>query len=139
MKLILALALIALTSCGGTKPEEPTEEELKKKISKSKVVGRIVSVSPHSGFALIQKFGPGKLPTKGVYQTVGEDGRAGSIRPSGERVRDFFAADIVSGETKTGDAVVYRPFLPTPVATAPAEETPDSAPKPEEKPSEPQS
>jgi len=108
--IFLSACLPLMVSCATkTEPEQPEEEE-KDKIPPSQVVGRISSVSPHGKFVLIQKFGAGKLPTTGIYQTIGEEGNYGSIRPSGERVRDFYAADITAGEIKSGDAVIFRPM-----------------------------
>ncbi len=107
-----SLASLLLLSCAGKKPEQEQEDSEEKKIPKSQVVGRIASVSARSEFVLIQKYGAGKLPTQGIYQTVGDDGRSASIRPSGERVRDFYAADITDGEVKSGDAVIFRVMTP---------------------------
>lgn len=73
------------------------------------IVGRIASVSARSQFVLIQKIGTGTLPKGIIYQSRGPDDRTASLRPSGERVRDFFAADLLNGEAKKGDAVIaYR-------------------------------
>ncbi|MDB4556726.1 hypothetical protein N9005_05675, partial [Akkermansiaceae bacterium] len=70
------------------------------------IVGRIASVSKRGKFVLIQKLGTGTLPKGIIYQSRGPDGRTASLRPSGERVRDFFAADLLSGETEKGFAVI---------------------------------
>jgi len=45
------------------------------------------------------------MPVNTIIQTSGPDGRTASLKPSGERVRNFFAADIVNGEVQIGDAV----------------------------------
>ena len=54
---------------------------------------------------LIQKYSSGKMPVNIIIQTNGPDGRTASLKPSGERVRNFFAADIINGEVQIGDAV----------------------------------
>jgi len=112
MKHLLALAFI-LTSCGSA-PKEDVEDPDKAIPPEQKIIGRIASVSKAGKFVLIQKYGPGPLPTNPIYQSRGPDGRSASLRPSGERVRDFFAADLVSGTVEKGDAVIT--YLPTPKA-----------------------
>ncbi len=109
-KLFTASLLIALASCSGSQNEDEEEEKKDEAppIPKSQIIGRVTSVSPHSEFVLIQKYGAGRLPSRGIYLALGPDGRTASIRPSGERVRDFHAADILNGEVKTGDTVIVR-------------------------------
>ena len=46
------------------------------------------------------------MPLNTISHTSGPDGRTASLRPSGERVRNFCAADIVNGDVQIGDAVV---------------------------------
>lgn len=105
MKILFALPLLLCAfSCSGSSPQE-TEEE-KEPVIQKKIVGRIASVSSTGTFVLIQKYGPGSLPEEDIYQSQGEDGRQASLRPSGERVRDFYAADLIRGEVEIGDAVV---------------------------------
>ena len=108
--IILISSFLLLVSCSKEKGEETpaikTEEE-KKIIPKRNIIGRIASVSQSKEFVLIQKFGPGKLPENRIYQARGPEGRAASLRLSGERIRDFYAADIASGTVKKGDSVIY--------------------------------
>lgn len=108
MKILLLLSFL-LISCGNkTEPDEQKEAK-KNKGPDQMIVGRIASVSARGQFVLIQKIGTGTLPKGIIYQSRGPDGRTASLRPSGERVRDFFAADLLSGEAKKGDAVIaYR-------------------------------
>lgn len=107
---ILISSFLLLISCSKEKDEEPpaikTGEE-KKIIPKRNIIGRIASVSQSKEFVLIQKFGPGKLPENRIYQARGPEGRAASLRLSGERIRDFYAADIVNGTVEKGDSVIY--------------------------------
>jgi len=119
MKISSSFISLCLISCATQKKDEPPTEE-KNLLPKTQVIGNVASISPHSGFLLIQKYGLGRLPTDGLYQTLGVNGRAASIRPSGERVRDFFAADILNGEVQSGDAVIFRPNPKTPTVTTPS-------------------
>jgi len=140
MKLLL-LPILFLISCGSSPDQENNKEDEKKKTGPEKrIVGRIASVSNAGEFVLIQKFGAGTLPEGVIYQSKGSDGRTASLRPSGERVRDFYAADLVSGNAKKGDAVLGYPDPPkkeekpadleekppsTSENTSPAEKNPD--------------
>lgn len=136
---ITALCL-TLSSCGlihkiaQVKPDLEAEQ---KKSPTRQIVGRIASVSEKGNFVLIQKYGAGKLPKNSLFQTHGADGSSANLKPTGERVRDFFAADIISGKVSQGDAVSslrLQPEKPTLNPIFEAEKTvidPDSAPKEE--------
>ena len=105
MKFLLLISLF-LVSCGNkASPDEPKK---RKDIASSIqiIVGRIASVSRRGKFVLIQKLGTGTLPKGVIYQSRGPDGRTASLRLSGERIRDFFAADLLSGKTGKGNAVI---------------------------------
>ncbi len=111
---ILTFSFLFLSSCSSRNKNQSEEEETQPKITgpEKRVVGRIASVSKAGEFVLIQKFGPGTLPKNTLYQSQGPQGRAASLRPSGERVRDFYAADLVSGDVEKGDAVIGYPDFP---------------------------
>ncbi len=105
MKFLLLISLF-LVSCGNK--ASPDELKKRKDIASSNqiIVGRIASVSRRGKFVLIQKLGTGTLPKGVIYQSRGPDGRTASLRLSGERIRDFFAADLLSGKTEKGNAVI---------------------------------
>ena len=103
MKVLLALAFF-FTSCASNKDKD--EDKDKPEAPDQQIVGRIALVSKVGKFVLIQKFGPGVLPANALYQSRGPDGRSAALRPSGERVRDFFAADLLNGSVERGDAVM---------------------------------
>jgi hypothetical protein len=112
MKALIPLIALVLSSCGLIKKvfrEAPKPAPLQK--VGRRVIGRIASVSDTGNFVLIQKYGPGKLPTETLFQSSGISGSQASLRPTGERVRDFFAADIVSGSAAKGDAVTGFPIV----------------------------
>ncbi len=103
---ILFLFAILLVSCASNKKDINDEDPEEPKGPEKRIVGRIASVSKAGNFVLIQRLGNGTLPSNIIYQSKGPEGRSASLRPSGERVRDFYAADLLSGTVETGDAVV---------------------------------
>jgi hypothetical protein len=111
MKLLFSLTVLMI-SCSGS-PKKSKEDAEQPKTTAPSIVGRIASVSKAGQFVLIQKYGPGFLPANALYQSRGSDGRTSSLRPSGERVRDFFAADLLSGNPQKGDAVLAYPMPKT--------------------------
>ena len=62
------------------------------------------------------------MPKNHLYQSKGPAGRSASLRPSGERVRDFYAADLLSGEVEKGDDVI---FYLNPISKKNAEKEPN--------------
>lgn len=128
MKLLLLLsASLLLISCGALKSlgrEEP-KPELENQPPTRQIIGRIASVSEAGQFVLIQKYGPGKLPQHALFQTHGSDGSSANIRPTGERVRDFFAADLITGKVQRGDAVSSFRLQPEKPKETPPTETPE--------------
>lgn len=120
MKLLHLPLVVLLASCAGSKKDQ--EDSDKPKAPDQRIVGRIASVSKAGKFVLIQKYGTGILPASALYQSRGSDGRTAALRPSGERVRDFFAADLLSGNPQKGDAVLAYSLPKT--EKEPGEETP---------------
>lgn len=95
------------------------------------VVGRVSSVSPDKKIILIEKFTPGSLPDDVIYSSRGSDGQTASLLPTGERIRHFHAADLVSGSATVGDAVYARRIeeaAPSSDLADPAEKTTEQAP-----------
>ena len=105
MKSLFFISLL-LISCSRETASDAVKEVQSIEGPDQIIVGRIASVSKRGKFVLIQKLGTGTLPKDIIYQSRGPDGRTASLRPSGERVRDFFAADLLSGETEKGFAVI---------------------------------
>lgn len=107
MKYLTLILALGLCSCSTSEddPEDKNDPDKKDISIKKQIIGRIASVSSTGGFVLIQKYSAGKMPVNTIIQTSGADGRTASLMPSGERVQNFFAADIVNGEVQIGDAV----------------------------------
>ena len=96
--------LFSLTSCSSLKKEEEEEPEKDNSI----VVGRVYSVAKKEKIVLIEKYQPGNLPPDGIYHTLGSTHNTASIKPTGEKMRNLFAADLLNGDPQIGDAVLMR-------------------------------
>lgn len=102
--------LCFLTQCAKEEPKPKPESSVT-------AVGRISSVSPDKKIILIEKFTPGSLPDELIYSSQGSDGRTASIKPTGERIRNFHAADLINGTPAVGDAVYSRRLEESPPST----------------------
>lgn len=117
-----ALAIL-LTACAGT--EEP-EEKKPEPQGRPVIVGRVASIPPGNSFVLIQSYGDWTVADGTVLTTRGTEERAGNLLVTGEKLGQFAAADIQSGDVHVGDAVLMLP-APRP-GPAPAQEAPGAAP-----------
>lgn len=101
--LIISAALLPcfLTQCAKVEPDETPKVE-------NTMVGRISSVSPNNKIILIEKFMPGRLPDDLIYSSISSEGQTASLMPTGERIRNFHAADLIKGTASVGDAVYAR-------------------------------
>jgi len=114
----LSLLLLLLVSSCGSSPKP--EEKVEKKAPNAQIVGRVSSISRNKDFVLIQQLGPGSLSANHLLHSMGPGGRSASLSLSGERVRDFYAADLVSGTVELGDPVLGRSFPSTETEEQPA-------------------
>ncbi|MFT5906629.1 MAG: NAD(P)-dependent dehydrogenase (short-subunit alcohol dehydrogenase family) [Cryomorphaceae bacterium] len=104
------LGVCVLSSCAGNKPVEVEEVEPQR----DKMVARVASVNLTANYVLIQRFGRLVIPENSILYTLGssaaENNNAASIKVTGERLGQFLAADIMSGELVVGDGVYLRIF-----------------------------
>jgi len=82
--------------------QEPASEE---NANQPKLVGRIASVSKHNSYVVIESYDVWKVPTNTILASTGSDGRTANLKVTGEKQRQFAAADIQSGSVEIGDAV----------------------------------
>jgi len=122
--LVAAAGLIA--ACANTKDEE--ENKPAAAPNHPKIVGRIASIPPGNSYVLIQSFGDWTVPTGTVLTTRGQDERAANLLVTGEKLGQFAAADIQSGDVKVGDAVLMLPGPSPQPEPAPPGETADAPP-----------
>lgn len=111
--LILTLAASAmiclLQSCANNKPVEEVKVEEEEKVDK--LVARVSSVNLSANYVLIQRYGQLVVPDDSILYTLNStagQGKGANIKLTGEKLGQFLAADIVSGQIKVGDSVYLR-------------------------------
>jgi len=95
---------------GEAQAEMRGEEEAQE--PRAAVVGEIASVHREDRFVLIKRVAPGGFGSGMAYFSLNPDGRTASLRPTGERLGRFYAADIQEGNPAPGDLVMARRMPP---------------------------
>ena len=111
LKMVALFSVYFLCSCADNKPVEPEKVE---EAERDRMVARVASVNIAAKYVLIQRYGRLDIPEDSILYTLGTDSGEGShsanIKVTGERLGQFLAADIVSGDLTVGDAVYLRVF-----------------------------
>jgi len=109
MKISIALIVMGftaplplLTGCAKTVVESVEE------VRSDKLVARVASVHKKEGYALIQRYGRISLGDDAILYTLSETGATSNLKITGEKLGQFVAVDIVSGELSIGDGVYLR-------------------------------
>ncbi len=98
-----------------------------------RLVGRVASLPADGGFVLIQSYGTWSVPDGEPVFSQGPGGRAANLLPTGERLSQFVAADIRSGQVSVGDGVYTSGTKPKAAnPTAKPDEKPLAPAKPTE-------
>lgn len=100
---LVGLFFALLMNCTPAPKEEKKPLELP-----DSLVARISSVNKEEGYALIQRYGRLDIPDGSVLYSLGLEGKIANLKVSGERLGQFVAVDIVSGELDIGDGVYLR-------------------------------
>lgn len=127
---VIAACMIGLCSCANDKPAKPEDTPKKPTAPAPKLVGRIASIPADKRFVLIQSYGKWETQSGAILTTLGPDSRTANLRVTGEKLGEFAAADVQSGEVEKGDAV-YSQFAPKPVLSSTAPEVVQDQPKQE--------
>ncbi|MBC8126647.1 MAG: hypothetical protein H8M99_05815 [Gloeobacteraceae cyanobacterium ES-bin-144] len=126
---ILAASSLVLTHCAAFKSTKPDKKPQEKPAAEAPaLVGRIASIPADKRFVLIQSYGSWNIETGTILTTRGPEGRTANLLTTGEKLGQFAAADLQSGEVKVGDAV-YSRHVPKPAETV--NEAPKSPETPE--------
>ena len=125
--MVILLSLFAV-SCAD---KEKTEKAKPKVEAESmRLVARVQSRPGGKNFVLLEAYGKWTLEDGTKLYAYGSDGRTASLETSGEKLGQFVAADVLSGEVSIGDAVYHR-TKPGEPAAAPATPTPAPITPPE--------
>jgi hypothetical protein len=120
---VVLAASLALTGCAAFNRGKPDEKDKPKPAEGLSLIGRIASIPPDKQFVLIQTYDRRTLEAGTILTTRGDSERSANLKVTGERMGQFAAADVQSGEVILGDAVyslhVPKPASPTP-ETAPS-------------------
>lgn len=111
MKWMLIVSLF-LVLCGCAKKAAEKPHEKAHDPNKSRLLGRIASISPNKKFALIQTYGTWNVETGRIVVSHGGAGRSANLLVTGEKLGLFAAADIQSGELEIGDAAYTTAIIP---------------------------
>lgn len=107
---LLIATCCALGSCSWLTPDQEIPAP---NPNTPKLVGRIASIPPDRRFVLIQSYGTWTVPAGTVLAVHGPDGRNANLTATGESLKHYAAADLVSGTLEVGDGVYVLP-KPTP-------------------------
>ncbi len=103
---LLAGCLCVVGGCADTAPP-PKAEKTKQP---DQLVARVASVYKAENYALIQRYGQLSLANDSILYSRGANGKSANLKVTGERLGQFLAADILSGDLDIGDAVYLRIF-----------------------------
>jgi hypothetical protein len=128
LKWIVVLFLLVV-SCAHKEKAEETKP--KTEADAMRLVARVQSRPGGKEFVLLEAYGKWTLQEGTNLLSYGTDGRTASLVTSGEKLGQFVAADVQSGQVEIGDAVYHRTkAAPSSTLTTPAptQATPASAP-----------
>ncbi len=122
--------------------EKNSAETPKESVEMMRLVARVQSRPGSKDFVLLEAFGKWMVEDGVNLYAYGSDGRMAILTTSGEKLGQFVAADVKSGQVEMGDAVYHRSKGPstTAVSAAPPASpapSPPPAPQPESAPSTP--
>lgn len=132
--------LFLLTAACAEK-EKSEEPKPKAEAETIRLVARVQSRPGGKDFVLLEAYGKWTLAEGTKVYAYGNEGRTATLEVTGEKLGQFAAADIISGQVEIGDAVYHRSKAPAPKSPAAPGETPavpaaPPLPQVEEKPAE---
>jgi hypothetical protein len=104
----LLVILFSVAACAH-KTDQQAKDKTKGKQDATKLVGRVQSRPAGKNFVLIESYGKWTYDEGVNLYTYGPDGRTAALVTSGEKLGQFAAADVSSGQVEIGDGVYYRP------------------------------
>ena len=108
-------------SCTKSTPiDNPLEDAVPERVRKPITVGigEVVSINLEQKFVLIEVKKP-QQASKAISYYIERGDRRAVLRPTGEQIRKYIAADIISGTAALGDPVLVEIPKPKPVLNIP--------------------
>lgn len=105
LKFALVVAAWSLGAC--TPPKAAVVEKKVVEVPDS-LVARVASVYTSEKYVLIQRYGKLRISDDSILYSQGPHGGSANLKVTGERLGQFLAADILSGDVAIGDAVYLR-------------------------------
>lgn len=100
----MSLLLVACAS----QDQESAEKKPAAEGETMQLVARVQSQPGNKDFVLLEAYGKWTLDEGVILHSYGIDGRSATLETSGEKLGQFVAADVKSGEVSVGDAVYHR-------------------------------
>jgi hypothetical protein len=121
--------IVLLMAACATK-EKNADSPAKEQAEMMRLVARVQSRPGNKDFVLLEAYGKWTLEEGVHLYAYGSDGRTAILVTSGEKLGQFVAADIKSGQVDIGDAVYHRSKGPSEAPAGPNAATPAPAPAP---------
>ncbi|MFY7818194.1 MAG: hypothetical protein ACOVRB_07500 [Akkermansiaceae bacterium] len=113
-----------LVSCASknkdAEDQKPGERET------TQLVARVQSRPGTKDFVLLEAYGKWTLDEGVILYSYGNDGRSATLVTSGEKLGQFVAADVKSGDVAVGDAVYHRTKGASEAPPAPVSQSTDT-------------
>lgn len=101
-------AMSCLLMACATQNKESAEKKPTPVEESMQLVARVQSRPGSKDFVLLEAYGKWTLDEGVILHSYGIDGRSATLETSGEKLGQFVAADVKSGEVAVGDAVYHR-------------------------------
>ena len=125
---ISGCVFLLLAACAEKEKSEEPKAKPKAEAETIRLVARVQSRPGGKDFVLLESYGKWTLAEGALLYAYGNDGRTASLELTGEKLGQFVAADIKSGQVEIGDAVYHRAKPPEAKVDATPAEAPAEAP-----------
>lgn len=116
--------------CGCAKEEKKEEPKEKPKKPTTELVGRIQSRPGGKDFVLLEAYGKWTIEEGTTLYSYGDNGRSAALETSGEKLGQYVAADLKSGQVEIGDPVYFRTIPKEGEGTLTPPKAPSTTPAP---------
>jgi hypothetical protein len=101
--LLISLSMICNNSCtSGTPQTTPTKPE------GDALVGRVASIYLEQNYMLVQKYRSFETDLDAIFYSRGVDGSVNALKMTGQKLGQFYIADLSNGNYTVNDPVFMR-------------------------------